>query len=126
MYCLIPSVANHKHLGLNITTDLKFHFHTQEVVRRANAALAPLYPVAKFIPRSVLKQIYLTYVRPLLDYGIAVFRASLTLRDSLNLERVQNRAARLITGAFRKTPIHSLLVELGATTLHTRREISTL
>ena len=123
---LIPSVANHKHLGLNITTDLKFHFHTQEVVRRANAALAPLYPVAKFIPRSVLKQIYLTYVRPLLDYGDAVFHDSLTLRDSLNLERVQNRAARLITGAFRRTPIHSLLVELGLTTLHTRREISTL
>ena len=77
----IPLVTKHKHLGLNITTDLKFHLHIKETIRKWNAALAPLYPVAKFIPRQVLKQIYLTYVRPVFDYGYAVYHDSLTLRD---------------------------------------------
>ena len=54
----IPIVTNHKHLGLNISSDLKFHFHVKEIIRKANAALAPLYPVAAHIPRLTLKQIY--------------------------------------------------------------------
>ena len=45
--------------------------------------------------------------------------------DLLNIEKIQNRAARLITGAYRRTSTNALLNELGWTTLHVRRDIST-
>ena len=122
----IPIVTNHKHLGLNISNDLKFHFHVKETIRKANAALAPIYPVAAHIPRQTLKQIYLTYVRPIFDYADVVYHGHITVADSLSLEKIQNRAARLITGAFRRTSTQKLLQELGWTSLHVRRDMSTL
>ena len=122
----IPIVTNHKHLGLNISSDLRFHCHTKEIIKKANAALAPLYPVAAHLPKQTLKQIYINYIRPIFDYADVVYHGHITVTDSLRLERVQNRAARLITGAFRRTSTNTILRELGWTTLHMRREISSL
>ena len=122
----IPIVTNHKHLGLNISSDLRFHCHTKEIIKKANAALAPLYPVAAHLPKQTLKQIYVNYIRPIFDYADVVYHGHITVTDSLRLERVQNRAARLITGAFRRTSTNTILRELGWTTLHMRREISSL
>ena len=123
---VIPNVVNHKHLGLNISNDLRFHFHVQEIIKKANTAMGPLYPIAKHIPRHILQHIYTTYIRPIFDYGDAVYHGHLTVADSLSLERIQNRAARLITGAFRRTPTKALLEELGLTTLQFRRELHSL
>ena len=122
----IPIEVNHKHLGLNISSDLRFHFHVKEIIKKANVALSPLYPVAAYIPRHVLNQIYITYVRPIFDYADVVYHGNITVTDSLALERVQNRAARLITGAFRRTSTDALLQELGWTPLCVRRNINAL
>ena len=59
-------------------------------------------------------------------YFHPVYHGHVTLADSLSLEKIQNRAARLITGAFRRTSTKSLLQELGWTTLRVRRDISIL
>ena len=69
---------------------------------------------------------YTTYVRPILDYGDIVYHGRLTVADSLSLEEIQNRAARLITGACRNTSNDKPLKELGWTTLRRRREINIL
>ena len=122
----IPTVSNNKHLGLNISKDLRFHIHIKEVIRKANAALAPLYPVARYIPRQILNQIYLTYVRPIIDYADVAYHGQITVTDSVALEKIQNRAARLVTGAYRRTSTKNLLKELGWTSLHNRRDINTL
>ena len=98
----------------------------QDITKKANAAIGPLYPIAAFIPRHILKQIYVTYVRPIFDYSDVVYHGHLTVTDSLSLERIQNRAARLITGTFRRTSSSALLKELGLTTLHSRRQINSL
>ena len=118
---IIPVVSSHKHLGLNISNDLKFHVHIKDIIRKTNAALGPLYSIAAYIPRQTLKLIYLTYIRPIIDYGDIIYHGSITVADSLSLERIQNRAARLITGALRRTPSKMLLEELGLTTLYMLR-----
>ena len=64
---VIPLVQNHKHLGLNISTDLIFRSHNQKIIKK-NASLESLYPIARYHPRQTLLHIYVTYVRPILDY----------------------------------------------------------
>ena len=111
----------HKHLGLTFSSDLKFKQHINETLLKFNRALSPLYQVAPYIPRKELHQIYLTYVRPHLDYCSAVYDENLTTFDSKRLEKAQNRAARLITGAIRRTPVNKLRNELGWSSVADRR-----
>ena len=59
----IPVESSHKHLGLMLSSSLRFHDHVNDVVKKVNAALGPLYPAAKYVPRNILNQIYCTYVR---------------------------------------------------------------
>ena len=122
----IPLVSTHKHLGLNISSDLRFHVHVREIIKKANTALGPLYPVAKYIPRQILLNIYTTYIRPIFDYSDVVYNGHITVTDSLSLEKIQNRAARIITGAYRSTSTKALLEDLGLTTLQNRRDINSL
>ena len=120
----IPAVEKHKHLGLTISTSLRFHDHVNDIIKKVNGTLGPLYPIAKFIPRQVLSQIYCTYIRPFFDYSDIVYNGHLTVADATRLERLQNRAARLVTGALSRTPTVKVLADLGWTTLRTRREIN--
>ena len=86
----------HKHLGITFSTDLRFHNHVNNIIKKANIAMSPLYPIAKHIHRNTLSLIYTTYVRPHLDYCDIVFDGHITVNDELRLERVQRRAARLV------------------------------
>ena len=117
----IPTTSNHTHLGLTFSTDLRFHEHVNKIVTRVNRALGPLYPVARFLPRQVLNDIYITYIRPLLDYCDIVYDGHLKTSDRLRLQKLQNRAARLVTGALYRSPTDKLHKDLGWETLETRR-----
>ena len=73
-----------------------------------------------------MKKIYVTYIRPYFDYCDIVYDGHLTTYDERRLETVQNRAARLITGALYRTSTDKLRLELGWDRLSTRREIHRL
>ena len=111
----------HKHLGITFSKDLRFHKHVNNIIKKANIALSPLYPIAKHIHRNTLSRIYTTYVRPHFDYCDAVFDGHITLQDELRLEKVQRRAARLVTGTTLRTSSDKLRQDLGWDTLKTRR-----
>ena len=55
----IQQANEHKHLGLTLSKDLRFHSHVNEIIQKVNRAISPIYPIAKYIPREVLAQIYL-------------------------------------------------------------------
>ena len=122
---LLP-VANHKHLGLNLSTDLHFHQHVNSLIRTINTTLGPIYPVAKFLPRSTLNEIYVTYIRPHFDYCDIIYDGNLTASDSIRLQTLQNRCARLVTGTLFRTSTNALLTDLGWERLETRRLIHRL
>ena len=123
---VIPIVENHKHLGLTFSTDLRFHTHINIVLRKMNMALGPIYPIAKFLTRSTLSGLYTTYIRPYHDYGDVAFDGHITTHDEIRLERLQNRIARLTTGAPLKTSSNRLRQEVGWETLKSRREMHRL
>ena len=122
----IPSVDSHRHLGLNLSNDLRFHDHVNEIIRKVNIALSHLYPISSKLPRQVLGTIYTTYIRPYFDYCDVVFDGHMTAYDERRFETLQNRAARLITGALFRTSTDKLRHELGWDRLSTRREIHRL
>ena len=117
----IPTSSSHTHLGLTFSTDLRFHEHVNKVVIKVNRALSPIYPVAKYLPRQVLNDIYFTYIRPLFDYCDIVYDGHLTTSDIFRLQKLQNRATRLVTGALYRSPTDKLHKDLGWGTLTTRR-----
>ena len=123
----IPTdTETHKHLGITFSTDLRFHNHVNNIIKKANIAMSPLYPIAKHIHRNILSLIYTTYVRPHLDYCDIVFDGHITVNDELRLERVQRRAARLVTGTPPRTSTDRLRQDLGWETLKTRRRLHKL
>ena len=88
--------------------------------------LAICYPVAKFLPRHILNEIYLTYIRPHFDYCDIIYDGNLTVSDSIRLQTLQNRCARLVTRTLFRTPTNALLNDLGWERLETRRLIHRL
>ena len=94
----IPAVTSHKHLGLTFSSDLRFHVHISETIKRVNRAVSPLYRISKYVPRNILADIYTTYILPIFDYCDVVYDGHITMHDTYRLEKTQNRIARLITG----------------------------
>ena len=70
--------------------------------------------------RSALHRSYLSFIRPLLEYGDVVFD-NCSQNDKNTLENIQYNALRLITGCKKGTSRHLLLEETGLCTLQTRR-----
>ena len=122
----IPIKDSHTHLGITFSTDLHFHHHINKVCDKINKTLSPLYPLAKYIPKSVLDQVYKTYIRPHFDYADIIYDGHITAQDATRLETLQNRAARLVTGGLFRTSTNKLMAELGWERLHTRRKIHRL
>ena len=91
-----------------------------------NKALSPIYPLAKFLTRSTLSNLYTTYIRPFHDYADIAFDGHLTAHDQYRLEKLQNRIARLTTGTPFRTSTVKLRQETGWETLKTRRELHRL
>ena len=76
-----------------------------------------LHNVAKFTSQTAhFKSIYTTYIRPVLEQSSVVQHSTLTLENSLVLERVQKAAVRLIMGSKHKGYEISL-IELNLTKL---------
>ena len=72
--------------------------------------------------RKDLKDVYLTFVRSMLEQSAVVWHSSLTSKNRIDLERVQKAAVRVIMGNAYTTYRQSLK-ELGMDTLERRREI---
>ena len=101
---------------------MRFQAHVKITMKKVNRALSPLYRVAQVIPRNILNQIYFTYILPYFDYCDAIYDGHLTITDEIRLERLQNRIARLVTGAKLRTSSDELRRDLGWDLLKIRRK----
>jgi len=63
---------------------------------------------------------YNSFIRPILEYGDIIFNGC-TDSQSQQIELVQKRAARIITGAIRGTPTQSMYDDLGWVSMKDRR-----
>ena len=92
-------VENAKYLGMTINSDISRDFHVQRLCQNMYYHLSLLRRLRRIFPKDLLLQVYKSYVQPRLDYGITLYGCS-TQKNIDLIQRVQNHAARLITGNF--------------------------
>ena len=70
--------------------------------------------------RQSLETIYLTFIRPVLEYANVVWN-NCTHYEKEEQEKIQNEEARTVTGTTKLVSIHALYEETGWDTLDSRR-----
>ena len=93
---MIKRVDHTKSLGLTIDAQLSLSKHVDEICKKASLAIGVLKRVRPFISKGVAVQIYNALILPHFDYCSSVWDCmSGYLSDKL--QKLQNRAARVIT-----------------------------
>ena len=117
-------VQSEKDLGVWISDTLNWNIHTDNIVAKAQKMLGLLYRTSKDIDdNSVKRLLYLTWVRPTLEYASPVW-SPYKRRNINKIEKVQRRASRLILG--HEVDYKSRLEKLHLLPLYMRREITDL
>ena len=107
-------------LGISIVDDLKWEFHINKIVKKANTVLYMVRRCFKNISPKVLLRVYKAYVRPILEHAVVVW-CPYFQKDIALLERVQRRATK-IPSALKHLTYEERLKALGLTTLEERRD----
>ena len=69
----ITFVDNHKHLGITLNNKVRWHDHIQNIIKSANKVICIMLRLKFTLSRAALNQIYLAYVRPILEYSSIVW-----------------------------------------------------
>ena len=126
-HCVLPQqplklVTETKLLGLILRNDMKWSSNTDYLVKKANARMEILRRLANFSgPIKDMVQIYITYIRSILEQSCVIWHNSLTEEDNMKLERVQKNACRNILKEKYESYENSLRV-LSIDTLFERRK----
>ena len=109
-----------KHLGVYLDSRLNFSKHIKEKVLKAMKGISLLKFLSKYVDRNVLSLSYKMYIRPHLDYGDVIYHNQRA--DLMDLvERVQYKAALIVSGCWQGTSRKNLYDELGWESLTDRR-----
>ena len=124
---LLENVESINYLGVTITNDLKWNTHISNVCTKANRTLGFLRRDLYSCPPDVKEASYKGLVRPVLEYGRSVWDPH-THGIQEELEKVQNRAARFVTGnyVFETGSMTGILGQLKRESLKKRRKDSRL
>jgi hypothetical protein len=119
----LENVKHHPYLGIELTHNLKWSHHINNITAKANRALWFLRRNLWRCPPAVKQQMYFALVRPLLEYASSVWDPKLA-SDIQKIEMVQRRAARFVTGSYKRTPgtVTNILQQLNWPSLEQRRK----
>ena len=86
-------------LGTVITDNLSWDRNCEDLIKKAYKRMQLLNCVASFTKnRQDLKNVYLTFIRSVLEQSAVVWHTSLTKKNRNDLERVQKVDVRIIMG----------------------------
>ena len=117
----LETVDTHKHLGITFNSNLSWKQHVDNISITANKKVVLLCKLKHLLDRKTLLTMYLSFIRPTLEYANVVW-VNCTDNDCDQLESIQRRAARIITGGIIRTPTKLLYDEIGLEPLKSRRD----
>ena len=109
---LIKEVSSHKHLGVHLSSDCTWHSHIERIKEKAWQRLNSMHRLKFILDRKSLEIIYTSFIRPVLEYGDTIWD-NCTLYEKRELDKIQNEAARIATGATALVSIQALYDEVG-------------
>ena len=119
---LLEQVKSTRLLGLVINDNLTWHENTAIVVQKAYKRMIILHNLFNFnLPIIELINIYILYIRSLVEQSAVVWNSSITLEECLEIERVQKVALRLIMRENYVSYANALCIT-GLPTLKERRD----
>ena len=117
----IDRVNSHKHLGVELKSNLDWSKQIHETCIKANWKLSVLRSV-KNLKRKTLDLLYKLVVRSVIDYALPLYGQTLRQSELARLEQLQYRAAKVVTGALHYTSREKLNIDLGWETIQKRIE----
>ena len=116
---IIPTDC-HKHLGVTLNSNCKWSTHINNIISSWSKLLGILRKIKYTVRRQALNQIYLSFLRPVLEYAGTVC-GNCNQFEKANLEKIQIEAARIVTGLTRYVSLNRLYREIGWLPLSNRR-----
>ena len=90
-------ITQTKLLGVIVNNRLTWDDNTKYLVQKANSRMRLLHKLVSFsVPVKDLINIYILYIRSIIEHSCQVWHSSLTLDNLQSLERVQKNALRII------------------------------
>ena len=119
----IPFQTSHKFLGIILDSNLTYRAHVGHIRARCIKRMNALRCISGFTwgaDRKTLLMLYIGLIRSTIEYNCYLFS---TISPTLcrRLEAIQSSCLRLITGAFRTSPILALRAETNLPALEHRR-----
>jgi hypothetical protein len=118
---VVSSVVSNKCLGVDLDDRLIFDINIEEVCKKICSVIGALRRIKPFVPQSSPVTLYKSLIQPYFDHCPPLWdTCDKILEDKLQI--LQNRAARVITGARYDDRIRSsdILEDLGWDSLHVR------
>ncbi len=117
----MKQVKTHKHLGVTIQSNGKWTQHINEITSKASKKVDQLRSLMHKIDKLTLQTMYMTYIRPLLEYASIVW-CNCSEKEKKLIEDVQLAAARVVTSATKGTSHNIIYNECKWELLEERRK----
>ena len=117
---IVKFVSQHKHLGLTFSENMKWKYHIDSILTSASRMIGIMRKLKYVFSRRSLNQIYISYVRPILEYSCIVWDGC-TVEQWESLQKLQNEAARIVTELTKSVTLERLYQECGWQSLQERR-----
>ena len=106
----LDTVDWYKHLGLIFSNDCSWHTHIKEITKKAWPRLNILRAFKYKLDRNSLERMYISFLRPVLEYGGTIFD-NCTKEDKSRIESIQIDGMRIVTGATKLCSIANMILD---------------
>ena len=116
----IKDVDEHKHLGLVLQSNAKWKTQIESIITKCSQRLNILTSLKFKFKRTTLETLYKSYIRPCMEYGNDIW-SNCTIEQKRELENLQLKAARIVTGAIKGTVHEHIYQECKWVSTYERR-----
>ena len=119
---IIKQVSSVKSLGVHIDENLSWNLHIEKIAKKIASGIGAIKRCRPFVNRTTLESVFNALVQPYFNYCSEVWRHC-NKSLSNKLQKLQNRAARILTFSSYDTSADPLFEQLNWKRLDTRRQI---
>ena len=95
----LPQCNSIKYIGVDIDDVLSWNLQTDSISKKLVFIISRLSRLNSVLPSQMLMYIYTSIIQPKIDYAISIWGYT-TAHNINKVQRLQNRAARILTGNF--------------------------